>query len=44
VGSLYVQKYFKEEAKKTALEMVEDIKVEFNKILRELDWMDEQTK
>lgn len=44
VGSLYVQRYFKEDAKKTALEMVHDIRNEFIKILEELDWMDEKTR
>lgn len=34
VGSMYVRKYFKEDAKKTALEMVDDIRQEFTKILK----------
>lgn len=33
VGSMYVRKYFKEDAKKNALEMVDDIRQEFRKIL-----------
>lgn len=33
VGSLYVRKYFNEDAKKTAVEMVTDIRHEFKKIL-----------
>lgn len=41
---MYVKKYFKEEAKQTALEMVHDIREEFNKILRSLDWMDDETR
>jgi len=36
VGSMYVRKYFKEDAKKTALEMVDDIKKEFTKILKKV--------
>ena len=41
---MYVQKYFKEESKKTALEMVTDIRREFDTILNEIDWMDEVTR
>ncbi|XP_011257048.1 neprilysin-2 isoform X1 [Camponotus floridanus] len=44
VGSMYVRKYFKEDAKKTALEMVGDIREEFTKILKKVDWMDEKTR
>lgn len=36
VGSMYVKKYFKEDAKKTALEMVGDIRAEFTKILKKV--------
>jgi len=36
VGSIYVRKYFKEDAKKTALEMVNDIRKEFTKILKKV--------
>jgi len=36
VGSIYVRKYFKEDAKKTALEMVNDIRAEFTKILKKV--------
>ena len=39
-----VQKYFKEDSKKTALEMVQDIRHEFDTILKEIDWMDEDTR
>ncbi|XP_018313637.1 LOW QUALITY PROTEIN: membrane metallo-endopeptidase-like 1 [Mycetomoellerius zeteki] len=42
--SMYVRKYFKEDAKKTALEMVDDIRQEFTKILKRVDWMDEKTR
>lgn len=44
VGSLYVRKFFKEEAKTKAMEMVEDIRREFIHILMNVDWMDEKTK
>ena len=44
VGSLYVSKFFDEKSKATALDMVNDIRAEFNKILEEIDWMDDGTK
>ena len=44
VGSMYVRKHFKEDAKQAALEMVHDIREEFDQILDEIDWMDENTK
>lgn len=34
VGALYVRKYFNEDAKKNAVEMVSDIRNQFNKILK----------
>lgn len=36
VGSMYVRKYFKEDAKQTALEMVDDIRKQFTKILKKV--------
>ena len=44
VGSLYVTKHFDETSKATALEMVADIKKQFDIILKEIDWMDDGTK
>ncbi|XP_076754338.1 M13 family metallopeptidase neprilysin 2 isoform X2 [Xylocopa sonorina] len=44
VGAMYVRKYFKENAKKNALEMVADIRQEFTKILEKVDWMDDETR
>lgn len=44
VGALYVRKYFNEDAKKQALEMVNGIREEFHKILENLDWMDDETR
>ncbi|XP_034935732.1 neprilysin-2-like isoform X2 [Chelonus insularis] len=44
VGALYVRTYFNEDAKKNALEMVSDIRSQFNKILQTVDWMDEETR
>lgn len=44
VGAMYVQKYFQEDSKRTALEMVQDIRREFDSILNEIDWMDAITK
>ena len=36
VGALYVRKYFDEESKKSAFEMVSDIRQEFKKILKQV--------
>ncbi|XP_059488680.1 neprilysin-2 isoform X2 [Neocloeon triangulifer] len=44
VGSQYVKRYFKEEAKKNSQDMVEDIRAEFIKILKTIDWMDDETR
>ncbi|XP_046670651.1 neprilysin-2 isoform X2 [Homalodisca vitripennis] len=44
VGSLYVKRFFKEDAKKNALEMVDNIREEMYKILKTVDWMDEETR
>lgn len=44
VGAMYVRKYFKEDAKKNAVEMVADIRKEFTEILKKVDWMDEETR
>lgn len=44
VGALYIRKYFHEDSRKAAMEMVKDIKVEFEKILNKVDWMDEVTR
>lgn len=43
-GALYVRRHFKADAKATALEMVNNIKSEFKEILKDIDWMDEETK
>lgn len=44
VGALYVRKYFSEESKRTAIELVEDIKYGFIDVLQEISWMDEKTR
>lgn len=44
IGSLYVRRYFDEDAKKNALEMVNGIREEMYKILSSIDWMDEKTR
>jgi membrane metallo-endopeptidase-like protein 1 len=44
VGSMYVRKYFQEDAKQSALEMVHDIRAEFDTMLNEIDWMDDDTR
>ncbi|KAF5280980.1 hypothetical protein FQR65_LT14904 [Abscondita terminalis] len=43
-GALYVRKYFHEDAKQNAVEMVNDIKSEFIEILKNVEWMDDVTK
>jgi predicted metalloendopeptidase len=44
VGSLYVTKYFNEDSKTEALLMVSEIRRQFERLLDEVDWMDEDTK
>lgn len=44
VGALYVRKHFQQDAKKNALEMVGGIRKEFEKILKEVPWMDDMTR
>lgn len=39
-----MRKYFNEAAKKNAMEMVADIRAEFDEILKEVDWMDDHTR
>lgn len=43
-GALYVRKYFNEDSRQNALEMVTDIRAEFRKIVENVDWMDDETK
>ena len=43
-GSLYVQRFFKENAKKKALELVDNIRQEMYEIIETVDWMDEDTR
>lgn len=44
LGSLYVRKYFKKSSKAEAVEMINNIKDEFEKTLNAVDWMDDKTK
>lgn len=44
VGALYVRKYFDEESKKAAVDLVTNIQEEYVNILREVSWMDEGTR
>jgi predicted metalloendopeptidase len=44
VGSLYVTKYFNEDSKTEALMMVSEIRRQFERLLDEVEWMDEDTK
>ncbi|CRL07419.1 CLUMA_CG020392, isoform A [Clunio marinus] len=43
-AALYVREYFNEMSKSVALDMVNNIKQEFEKILKTIPWMDKQTK
>lgn len=43
-GALYVRKYFHEEARQNAIEMVSDIRTEFIDILKKVEWMDNVTR
>ncbi|XP_045542231.1 neprilysin-2 isoform X1 [Papilio machaon] len=44
VGALYIRKYFNEDSKKNALEMVKDIREQFRRTLEEVEWMDDTTR
>lgn len=44
VGAMYVRKYFPENSKAAALDMVEGIRDEIGIILKQVDWMDEETR
>lgn len=44
VGALYVRKYFHQEAKKNAVELLRYVKEEFKLLLKDLDWMENKTK
>ncbi|KAL5273947.1 Nep2 family protein [Megaselia abdita] len=44
VGALYVRKHFNEDAKSIALDMVNGIKNVFENILKEISWMDNETR
>lgn len=44
VGALYVRKHFNEDAKSIALQMVGGIQSVFEKILKEITWMDNETR
>lgn len=43
-SALYVKNFFKKESRNVALEMVDSIKEEFQKILQLVPWMDESTR
>lgn len=43
-GALYVRKHFQQDSKASALDMVNRIKVEFEKILKTVPWMDDITR
>jgi predicted metalloendopeptidase len=44
IGNMYVTKHFNEDAKHAMDEMVRDIRHEFDRILTEISWMDEETR
>ncbi|XP_077998021.1 neprilysin-1-like [Glandiceps talaboti] len=44
VGALFVKDNFNEDSRTTALEMIADIRESFRTMLREVDWMDGETK
>jgi len=44
MSSLYVRKYFNQESKKVALDMVNGIKREYQEILSSVPWMDKKTR
>lgn len=44
VGALYVRKHFREDSKRAAMEMVNGIRREFEKILHDVPWMDDDTR
>ncbi|XP_076238295.1 neprilysin-11 [Calliopsis andreniformis] len=41
---IYAQKYFNDQSREKALEMLMDIRAAFNEMVTELDWMDASTK
>lgn len=44
LSAMYVRRNFDQNAKQTALEMVKDIKREFENVLQTVEWMDEKTR
>lgn len=41
---MYVRRYFNDESKKTAVDLVDNIRDEFINILHDVSWMDEETR
>lgn len=44
MGALYIRKYFNDESKRVATEMVDDIRSAFIDVLNNVTWMDEKTR
>ncbi|CAF0711928.1 unnamed protein product [Brachionus calyciflorus] len=44
VGRLYVMKHFNNYSKQAATEMIENIRIEFTQILRETEWLDDESR
>ncbi|KAF5306388.1 hypothetical protein FQA39_LY08897 [Lamprigera yunnana] len=43
-SALYVRKYFNDDDRKSAKTLVDSLRNEFNRILKTVDWMDEETR
>lgn len=41
---MYVRKYFREDSKSVALDMVNKVRAEFERVVRKVKWMDEGTR
>ena len=44
VGAMYVHQYFNGRSKQEAMEMVGEIRIQFESLLRDVNWMDDKTK
>lgn len=44
VGAVYVRKYFRQDSKTVAMEMVNGIRKQLERILNGVDWMDDETR
>ncbi|KAL5013753.1 hypothetical protein ScPMuIL_008023 [Solemya velum] len=44
VGAMFIKEHFRKGSKKTALEMIHNIRAAFNELLEENNWMDDETR